>query len=289
MMSDYIRVKFVEYPLSEHCNLRCANCDHASHLLPKKLTDVNQAASDLSVLSGVLRADTLKILGGEPFLHPNLKDVLMAARSSGIAENIALISNGTLLNRVKDSSIWDLFDQLWISVYPGVRLAFNRAQLEEMCRAHGIDLRWNEIQEFRYTILNKRIADPQLVQKVYDKCKLRISNLNREEYSCYTIYEGRFYKCSPAAYTKQRLELKATAFDSQGDYVPIHNNANLRAQLSSYLESKKPLTACQYCLGSSGIEVAHHQLNREQVQAATFGVEESVESLIDWPKLLYEA
>ncbi|HEY3952561.1 MAG TPA: hypothetical protein VGM53_04240, partial [Streptosporangiaceae bacterium] len=68
--------------VTEHCNLRCRSCAHLSPVLPKHFVDPGSLCSDLTALSKSYRVNVLKILGGEPLLHPDLPEVLLAARES---------------------------------------------------------------------------------------------------------------------------------------------------------------------------------------------------------------
>ena len=109
----------VEYNLTEHCNLSCYLCDHASPLLPKKFAVVEEFVRDLEALSQVFHSTQLRIVGGEPTLHPELLRFLSEARRIGIADNIVLLTNGVQLHRMP-VELWGLINDLWISVYPGV-------------------------------------------------------------------------------------------------------------------------------------------------------------------------
>src|SRR5689334_13886640 len=112
-MTARMMVRSVEYPVSQHCNLSCAHCDHASPLLPAKFADVGQYERDLERLSRVLCAEEFRLIGGEPLLHPDVLRLLEIARASGIAASITLVTNGLLL-RSAPPALWELIDTLWL-------------------------------------------------------------------------------------------------------------------------------------------------------------------------------
>ena len=104
--------------------------------------------------------------------------------------------------------------------------------------------------------INDRIEDVELVQAIFDNCK------QRAETSCHTVYEGRFYKCPVAAFTKPRLARGGIPFQEQAsDGVELHDETDLEGKLEAYLTSTSPLTACSFCLGDSGPTFKHEQLN----------------------------
>ncbi len=245
-----------DFNLTEHCNLSCCECDHASPLLAKKFASVEAFSRDLQALAQVFHSKHLRILGGEPLLHPRLVDFLTEARRIGIANSIVLITNGVLLHKAPPE-LWGLIDQLWISAYPGIKRKLDDEECARICEAQGVRLKITDYQTFQKTVINNRINDPELVNVIFRDCK------NAGEWSCHTVYDGRFYKCSIAPFMSARLALRGITFDNiPVDGVALHDNANLYEEVDRCLNGPTPLAACSYCLGSSGPSVAHHQLNR---------------------------
>ena len=106
-----------EINIVEHCNLRCRACTHLSPVLPKHFVDPGALCADLTALARSYHADVLKILGGEPLLHPNLPDVMRAARESQVADKLEIWTNGLLLPRM-ERVVWEMVDGVRISLYP---------------------------------------------------------------------------------------------------------------------------------------------------------------------------
>ncbi len=246
----------VEFNLTEHCNLSCYECDHASPLLPKKFASVEEFTRDFEALAQVFHSKQLRIVGGEPLLHPRLLEFLAEARRVCIADTIVLITNGVLLHEAPPK-LWELIDQLWISAYPGVKRKLNDDDCAQLCKAHNVHLQVNHVQTFNRNLINNQIDDPELVYKIFRECKAA------GEWSCHTVHEGRFFRCSIAPFMGPRLALKGVVFDNRTtDGVLLHDNPNLYEDIDRCLNGHTPLAACSYCLGSSGPLVAHHQLNR---------------------------
>ena len=245
----------VEFNLGEHCNLSCYNCDHASPLLPTKYATVEGFTRDLEALAEVFHSEQFRIVGGEPLMHPQLLDFLSELRRIKIADATVVITNGVLLGKVPNT-FWTLIDQLWISVYPGIKLGLSIEECQSLCKTHGVFLRVDEVGRFQKTLLNSRIEDPELVAMVFRECGMA------GEYSCNTIHEGRLYRCSIAPFMAPRLALQGIAFENRSiDGVELHDNPQLYEDVERCLFGQTPLAACDYCLGTSAPWTPHRQLN----------------------------
>jgi len=247
----------IEFNLTEHCNLRCEHCDHASGIMPAKFADLSSFVSDIEALSSVLHAAEFKFLGGEPLLHPEFLDFLRAAREIGIADRLVILTNGVLLHKAP-AELWDLIDGMWISLYPGIRQRFDWDWIQEIADRHHIFIWRNDMPKFAERLLTEKIENEAFVRMIYENCDMA------HLYSCHTIYEGRYYVCSPSVWMEPRLRLHGIGFENrQDDSVAIHDNANLHADLERLIRRREPLNACQYCLGSWARRVPNQQLTRE--------------------------
>jgi Radical SAM superfamily/4Fe-4S single cluster domain len=253
-LNGHVRVQSFEYNVTEHCNLRCSGCDHASPFLPERMASVDEFQQDLLALGTACRADEIKLVGGEPLLHPRLHDFARVAKESGVVRIVTLVTNGVLLHQL-DARVWEPIDRLWVSLYPGVTIRADLDQVQRTAARHGVEVWLKRNTAFRVTLLNHPNRDPALVRDVFAKCGLS------HEFSCHTLYGGRYYRCSPSPFIGPRLAARGIAFENRTtDGVPLHDNPHLGAQLEAYLRSEEPLSACTYCLGTVGITRPHHQL-----------------------------
>ena len=63
----------VEIHVVEHCNLNCSGCNHFSSLAKEEYLQPEQFEKDMKRLAELSKDYfTIKILGGEPLLHPNI-------------------------------------------------------------------------------------------------------------------------------------------------------------------------------------------------------------------------
>lgn len=239
----------LEHPLVAHCNLRCANCDHRSPALAPSFSDVTQFERDLSKLRQVLRAKTLKLIGGEPLLHPNLSEFLKLAKLSGIADRIQVWTNGLLLHRLKPGDL-DGCDDLIISVYPGIRQRWNRDLVRSLSGERTFTIQVQGYDRFFKIEVDAERSDSE-ISRTFMECK------NSHEWSCHSFLDGFYYKCSRAQPLASKLS-GPTLTDGL-DIHSSHSSADLERRLKAYLSCRNPLKACSICLGTSGTLELHRQ------------------------------
>jgi hypothetical protein len=257
-MKQRIARPAIECAVVDHCNLSCAGCDHSSPFLPDHCIGVAEFERDATALARALHVQRLRIVGGEPLLHPELPDLLAAAQSSGLADEVELWTNGLRLHEA-DPAIFPHLDTLRITKYPGVRLKVDLEELARLAERHGFRLRVEACNEFLHGVLNQAIDDPAVVNTIFQDCK------NTHLWSCHAFQGGRYYKCSRAPYIAKRLELKGMKSDFEAlDGVSLHDTSDLHGDLERYLTQKTPLRSCNWCLGTSGERFPHHQLGRKQ-------------------------
>ena len=91
-------------PLVEHCNLRCCGCDHFAPLAEQEFADLDAFENDFARLSYLVdgKAEKIGLMGGEPLLHPQVKDFLYIARRHFRKTKIRIVTNGVLLLNKKE-------------------------------------------------------------------------------------------------------------------------------------------------------------------------------------------
>jgi len=95
---------FIQWHLTERCNLRCAHCyQDGSATREMDLDEIRRAFADVremleswSDLYGIEFQPSFNITGGEPFLRKDLFPILSEAAAGGF--ELYLLTNGTLIN-----------------------------------------------------------------------------------------------------------------------------------------------------------------------------------------------
>jgi organic radical activating enzyme len=245
----------IEYNLVDHCNLSCRECSHLSPFLRAHSLPLGTFTRDINRLAEVYRVQRFRFVGGEPLLNKEICAFVRAARASGIAREIQVVSNGTLLNAISDELL-TLIDSIALSLYPRFKPTDEQLRaIRERCERAGVRLAVEHIDRFRKTQTATPIEDEQLVGDLYRSC------LIAHTWSCQTFYDGRFYLCSRPIYTDTYLRSTGSAPRDlrAADGVALHE-PRLLERLRTYLQSTQPLKSCTFCLGTAGRYERHAQL-----------------------------
>jgi organic radical activating enzyme len=272
-----IQARKLEIGVAEHCNLSCRSCSHLSPTLKKHLVDADQIVGQLELLAPHYEPGYVRLLGGEPLLHPDLVGIIEAVRRSGISDVVWVVTNGVRLPRMSEE-FWHAVDRVECNMYPGGELSSDeQRQCKERADAAGTKLRFKAYEEFRESYSELGTDDPTLVEDIFETCEI-VHN-----FRCHTLAQGRFYRC-PQSYYVGHL-IPAVAGAAERDSVLVENSSDLGAKLLALLESREPPTACGYCLGSIGKRFPHAQIRRSEFRDPQL---KAAEELID-PMLRVES
>ena len=244
----------IEINAALHCNMACKSCAHLSPLFRKKNANPDMVYRDLEILSPLYHAAYVKIMGGEPLLNPDLLELIKAAHSSGIADEILLPTNGTLLHKLS-KELWDAIDCLELSLYPS-RLPDKKEidALKSKAASHKVKLLIHYYDNFRFSYSGNKNGDTSLVQDVYNTCKMA------HFWHSHTVLDGWFFLCPQSIFIPQQGVDKG--WDIKVDGLRISNEPRFANSLYKFLTRSQPLKACEYCLGSVGKLHSHKELRR---------------------------
>ena len=103
----------------DHCDLNCMNCSHFSSIAAPWFISEKLWTDQLQLLSKKLnnKLSHLIILGGEPFLHPNIKKLILIAQSIFPNTMISILTNGKIINSWTEKQWSNFNNQLNSNVY----------------------------------------------------------------------------------------------------------------------------------------------------------------------------
>ena len=121
-------IESLEYHIVDHCNLNCAGCSHFSPLAEHWFVNPDNFEREWKeVADSGLEIKRIRILGGEPLLHPELGYMLKCVRCLFPVSDINVVTNGILLGK-KKSELLPVFNKynisLTVSCYPELNLNY---------------------------------------------------------------------------------------------------------------------------------------------------------------------
>ena len=84
-------IKYLEVHLCDHCNLKCKLCSHYCNLVQSEIfTDLKQYKKDINELAKKLNIKTIRLMGGEPLLNPDIEEFFKVFKEALIACNVSI-------------------------------------------------------------------------------------------------------------------------------------------------------------------------------------------------------
>lgn len=226
-------IRYLETHIVDHCNLNCRGCSHFSPLAPNVFKDYNEYVKEIERLAHITHNNitTIRIMGGEPLLHPQVYDFCKITRDHFPNNSIVLVSNGILLHQLTDEQITQ----------------FNNANIELCISNYGINIDLNQLSKFNFRYFHNKnemynigldLEGSQVINDAYYNC-------DHVKMGCNFLKDGRIYQCAISAqidYFCQHFN-QTIKYDLDDISIDIfsHNEEEILAFLSH------PHNFCKYC------------------------------------------
>lgn len=258
----------LEADIVSHCSLRCTHCSVAAPYMRPSFYDIAEYEKDVHVLSKVLHLSQFRMLGGEPFLVPNLADYVRIARESGICDWVSVTTNGLALEKISEELLTS-FDMIVVSIYHSIsesQTDMLRRGLQKLIplqkQGRFKNLVLLDTQDFRLAEVDARIEDDTLVNRIWKECA--------QKELCSGVRDGYVWRCT--AGSRRQAYLKTIGADVDLDLLSAENNAlaihkpHLEERLRAYFHRDESYEMCHYCLGNSAKPVGHRQLTTQEIR-----------------------
>ena len=227
----------VDVCITTKCNMRCDGCDHLIpyYKEPAHLDKDRVIASIRKLDEAADRIFHLNILGGEPFLDPDLKYILEAVPSEK-CDVVQIVTNATVIP--SDPELIDVMRRKKVVV-----LMSGYSQTEKVRNAF-IEMLTREGIAYRvYYPVWTDFGAPQDYHHSRSELKRQFFACGE---SCHNLRDGKLYACFRSSHGSA-LGLVPCEKD---EYVDLLNNTTKqnRKELRRLIWRRKPLAACQYCL-----------------------------------------
>lgn len=225
---------YVEMHVTDHCNLNCKGCTHYSPIFADNFPNLDKRLADIARLKEkVTNILVLRLMGGEPLLHPELPAFVGKVRELLPETDLRIVTNGLLIPTASD----DLFEALRkndiavdVSEYAPTKKI--RGQIEKKLSHHKI----------KYSIAAWDIKQAFLKP-------LSLSPSSKYEHFCFSngcinLWEGKIARCPSVMYLERFNEKFGT--ELPGDGVYDLDTCPSGKELIQLLNQSIPL--CRHCV-----------------------------------------
>jgi Fe-coproporphyrin III synthase len=112
--TGYVKIETLYLQLLYRCNFSCSHCFHGADLKRSERMTQREAGSILSHFASEYSCERVVLLGGEPFLHPEIVGITAEAHRLGF--HTAICTNGHEVVRRRLAEMSDTLDQLRVSL-----------------------------------------------------------------------------------------------------------------------------------------------------------------------------
>ena len=281
------RLNYAEFYITNHCNIACSGCNRFNNYKFSGSEDWDSYCNIYKEWSSLLNIDHIAILGGEPLLHPKLKQILNDVRSFWPNATIEITTNGLLIERIKPDLLQCLIDNN-IQIY----CSLHHPDWEEKIKKSMIDKFGNlELLEKKRIIENnpagvdKFLTDTKnkivleytyyfhqsaLVKTKNNKFTVHNSNYEKAHSNCdmkhsFHFFKGDLYKCGLMVTLPQILEQKPEMFKIEkqqlnllNEYTPV-TLEHIKSGADLYDMLYSPMPQCEFCPE----EYHYHEISTE--------------------------
>ena len=228
-------LSYLEVHLTDHCNLNCRGCSHFCPLADKIFADIEQYDRDVKQLSQLMaNIKVIRLLGGEPLLHPDVSKFFEVTRTWFPKAKIYLVTNGILLSSMQES-FWESCRRhsisIDVSIYPP--LSSKESDFVQLAKSEGITLNAVKSSTFYIPINSRGDTEPE---EGFRRC--------RKLFYCPTMVQGKVYLCAKAAYVHYFNKAFGTSIPNTGS-VDLYDLNMTGWKVLSLIEKASEI--CRYC------------------------------------------
>lgn len=236
----------IEIQIVDHCNLNCGGCNHFSCVAEPYYISLEEFEENLKVISKwVPSLKRLMLVGGEPFLHPQIEEIAILMRKYFPDFNfmIDILTNGIALEK-KDDDFFSRMQKLKIGIlwtpYPNI----NYKKTEEIFNWRHDESHKNESP---ITPLYSRMffAQPALNLKGDSNINDLYNNCPYYMIPTLIVRKSKIYICPKSAcidIINKKFNLDIPT--DEKDYIPI-SEASID-KLQAFFD-KGPSQMCRFC------------------------------------------
>jgi len=261
------KLKF-QVHLAEHCNLNCRGCFHCSPLAEPELLSVEEYERDARRLSELFggQLDSLELLGGEPLLHPQVKEFFRISRDCFPTGRIQLLTNGVLLKQMKEDFWQAMHDYDIVLACTEYPLNVDYRAIEAKAKEHGV--RYMNFVLMRDEQGRKVLEHYHFDPKGGHDFRENFYRCYRSNFCIYLLH-GHLYSCVLGGnlhHLKRYFHCDGMDLNEAANSIDIHK-AGSAEEISRFMLRAMPL--CAYCNLHDEKTIIHFERTRYELSEWT--------------------
>jgi organic radical activating enzyme len=236
--SGGLRVYSIDWVLTEKCSLKCRDCSNLMQYYEHPMNfNADKLVADLEkLLSFVDEIMDVRVLGGEPFMHPKIAEIMQKELDNPKIRNFSIYTNATILPDEKMVPILkNRKVKCEISDYGALAKNFHEfvgLMQREHIRHHIVQA----CEWYKMARLQNRGLSIEELKETFAECYCN---------DTVTLLDGKVYRCAFSA-NGRRLEAIPYVED---DVVDLYGCGDIVEKLKKLIYEKKYDIACGYCTG----------------------------------------
>jgi organic radical activating enzyme len=229
-------LKHLEIHLTDHCNLNCKGCAHFSPLADKWFINLKNLDRDMKRLAQLFyNIEVIKLLGGEPLLHPEVNEIISITRFYMPTADIRCATNGLLLEGM-DVKFWLACQKEKITIdIARYAVPLDITKIKKLAKNYKVNFTIRNVKQF-YAFYNKK----------YDSNPFVAMKNCRAHWYCPLLRNGFIYPCCLPALAHYFNREFHTNLSTEGG-IDIHDRAIDGVDILEFLD--RPISHCRNCAG----------------------------------------
>ena len=237
-------LKSLDYVITERCSLKCRECGSLMPFYERPnnfpLEDMKREIDRIADIYDVIF--DLRILGGEPLLHPALPEFINYAGAQSKIMRIGIYTNGTI---VPSDKLMEVSKASGITRFSISNYGKKSRRLKDViskCELYGIEYELKDTKWWSRTLpIAKRHRSAEAIKKLYDDCCVK---------ECITLLKGRLYRCPFIANGLNLHALPEEPNNVVDIFMPVPNE-QLKQTIQNVIHDREYFSLCDYCSGRS--------------------------------------
>lgn len=248
--SDKLILDTLDIVVTEKCSLKCEKCSNLMQYYesPQNLNVFDIKESLDKMLRVVDCIYELRLLGGEPFMNPDLYKFIDWYKDNPKIKQIVILTNATIfpesekLEKLKNPKV-----KIWVSDYG--KLSPKLCDWMRWCESNEIECLYHRFDNWHDCgNLEKHGYSLNEIKYIYETCECR---------QLPTLLKGKLFNCPYAA---NAVNLGALSEEeAERDVLDIDGAEVSNQMIKAFLFDRDYLMSCDFCRGRNGIRIKPYE------------------------------